>query len=48
MRDVSVTIVVQVRICNQCGADMYDHDLDGASLDRAYALADMQRQEQEA
>jgi hypothetical protein len=48
VRDVSVTIVVQVRICQQCGADVYDRDLDSRSLDRAYALADMQRQEQEA
>ena len=48
VRDVSVTITTQVRICNQCGADVYDRDLDGASLDRAYALADMQRQKQEA
>jgi hypothetical protein len=45
VQDVHVTIVVQVRICNQCGADVYDRDLDSASLDRAYALVDMQQQE---
>jgi hypothetical protein len=48
VHDVSVTIMTQVRICNQCGADVYDRDLDSRSLDWAYALADMQRQEQEA
>ncbi len=46
VRDVSVTIMTQVRICQQCGADVYDRDLDGASLDRAYAMAD-ERQHQE-
>ena len=47
VRDVSVTIMTQVRICQQCGADVYDRELDSRSLDRAYALVDMQRQEQE-
>ncbi len=45
MRNVPITIVTQVRICSVCGADVYDRDLDSASLDRAYALADMQQQE---
>ncbi len=47
VRDVPVTMVVQVRICGQCGADVYDRELDSRSLDRAYALVDMQPQEQE-
>ena len=47
VRDVSVTIMTQVRICQQCGADVYDRELDSRLLDRAYALVDMQRQEQE-
>ncbi len=47
VRNVPVTIVVQVRICSQCSADVYDRELDSRSLDRAYALVDMQPQEQE-
>ncbi len=40
VRDVSVTIDTQVRICGQCSADVYDRDLDLRSLDRAYTQAD--------
>ncbi len=46
VRDVSVTITTQVRICGQCGADVSDRELDLRSLDHAYTQADaLQHQE---
>ncbi len=48
VRDVSITMTTQVRICMACGADVYDRDLDAQSLDQAYAQADALRQHQEA
>jgi hypothetical protein len=46
VRDVSVTITTTVRICQQCGADVYDQELDARSLDRAYARADALRHQE--
>lgn len=46
VRDVPITITTQVRICQQCGADVYDGVLDATSLDRAYAEADALRRKE--
>ncbi len=46
VRDVSVTIMTQVRICQQCGADVSDRELDARSLDRAYAQANELRHQE--
>ena len=38
VKGVKITIDAEVRICNQCGEEMFDRELDGNTLDRVYEI----------